>query len=347
MPSAIVNPAEVWVLAREHPAPLMKATRALSRALERAYGPRFAVWHSDELLFGVRDGRLVLQTLGGQDVPPPKVVLVRQTPGSMVQNRELTLLRHLERLGAVLLNSAASHQLCGNKVWQLQELAAAGLPVPDTLSYATAPLAGVVRSPQVRTPCVVKSVNGRNGASVFLVPDTGLLQAVSGSLAQEVPLIFQEYVAASHGRDLRVVVVDGEPVAAQIRTSQDGSLASNLARGASAELCLGRFPDAEALAVRAAGTLGLTIAGVDLLFTDDGGHTLCEVNAVPGWRPRMTTVIPAITAAVDKRLADTASNTNTNTNTNTNSDGGTGNDERRVGAGSQLTDATDSARGPA
>src|SRR5439155_4574220 len=115
--------------------------------------------------------------------------------------------RHLEHLGAVLVNSAAAHEVCGNKVWQLQELAAAGLPVPDSLSYATAPLAGVVRSPQVRTPCVVKSVNGRNGAHVFLVEDGALLRALAGSLAQDVPLILQEYVAASHGRDLRVIVV--------------------------------------------------------------------------------------------------------------------------------------------
>ncbi|PNE40917.1 MULTISPECIES: ATP-grasp domain-containing protein [Streptomyces] len=303
MPSAIDAPAEVWVLAREHPAPLMRATRALSQALEEAYGPRFAVWHSDELLFGVRDGRLLLQNLGGQDVPPPKVVLVRQTPGSMAQHRELTLLRHLEHLGAVLINSAAAHQLCGNKIWQFQELVSAGLPVPDSLSYATAPFAGVVRSPQVETPCVVKSVNGRNGAHVFLAPDAEMLQSLSGSLAQDVPLILQEYVAPSHGRDLRVIVVDGEPVAAQIRSSRDGSLASNLARGASAELCPGRYPEGEALAVRAARALGLTVAGVDLLFTADGGHTLCEVNAVPGWRPRMTTVIPAILAAVEKLLA--------------------------------------------
>ncbi|MEK2474175.1 MULTISPECIES: ATP-grasp domain-containing protein [Streptomyces] len=303
MPSAIDAPAEVWVLAREHPAPLMRATRALSQALEEAYGPRFAVWHSDELLFGVRDGRLVLRNLGGQDVPPPKVVLVRQTPGSMAQHRELTLLRHLEHLGAVLINSAAAHQLCGNKIWQFQELVSAGLPVPDSLSYATAPFAGVVRSPQVETPCVVKSVNGRNGAHVFLAPDAEMLQSLSGSLAQDVPLILQEYVAPSHGRDLRVIVVDGEPVAAQIRSSRDGSLASNLARGASAELCPGRYPEGEALAVRAARALGLTVAGVDLLFTADGGHTLCEVNAVPGWRPRMTTVMPAILAAVEKLLA--------------------------------------------
>ncbi|MEW1653660.1 RimK family alpha-L-glutamate ligase [Streptomyces sp. NPDC093707] len=335
MASAIEAPAEVWVLGREHPAPLPKATAVLAAALRKTYGPRFAVWRTDELLFGVRDGRLVLQTFAGQDIPPPRVVLVRQTPGTMTQHRELTLLRQLEHMGAIVVNSAASQERCGNKVWQLQELAAAGLPVPDSLSYATAPLVGVVRSPEVPEPCVVKAINGRNGAHVFLAPDTGLLRALAGSLAQDVPLILQEYVAPSHGRDLRVFVVDGEPVAAQIRTSHDGSLAANLARGGSAELCLGRYPEAEALAVRAAAALGLSIAGVDLLFTADGGHTLCEVNAVPGWRPRMTTVLPAVTAFVDRLLTGTSTGTRTGADRSADTPG-------RKGS-SGTTDATTSA----
>ncbi|MET9296934.1 RimK family alpha-L-glutamate ligase [Streptomyces sp. NPDC003077] len=303
MSSAIVAPADVWVLAREHPMGPRKGTRALVGTLEKIYGPRFACWHTDELLLGVRRGRLTLQTLGGADIPPPRVVLVRQAPGSMAQHRELTLLRHLEHLGAVLINPLPAHQLCGNKMWQLQELASAGLPVPDSLSYATAPLSGVVRSPRVTAPCVAKPVNGRNGTEVELLSDPGRLRAVADRPAPDVPLMFQEYVAASHGRDLRVIVVDGEPVAAKIRSSRDGALASNLTRGASAELCLGRYPEGQALAVRAARTLGATIAGVDLLFTADGGHTICEVNAVPGWLPTMTTVIPAITAYVDRVLA--------------------------------------------
>ncbi|MCK7622253.1 RimK family alpha-L-glutamate ligase [Streptomyces sp. RS10V-4] len=304
MGSVPVAAADVWMLVREHPMPLLKATRALAEALAAAHGPRFAVWHTDEILFGVQRGRLVLRTLGGVEIAPPKVVLVRQTPGTMTQDRELSLLRHLEHLGAVLINSAAAHHRCGNKLWQLQDLAVAGLPVPDSLSYATAPLTGVVRSPDVAAPCIVKAVRGRNGRQVFLAPDGGLLRSLAGSLANEVPLLFQEYVSASHGRDLRVVVVDGEPVAAQVRTARDGSLAANLAQGGSAELCPGRFPDAEALAVAAAGTLGLAVAGVDLLFTAEGGHTLCEVNSVPGWRPRMTAVIPAITGYVARLLAE-------------------------------------------
>jgi RimK family alpha-L-glutamate ligase len=299
---ATLAPADVWLLVRNHPVPLMRSADDLVRAFGPVYGDRFAVWHTDELVFGVRDGQLFLRTLAGLDVPAPKVACIRQLPGSMTHNREVTLLRHLERMGTVLINPLDAHLACGNKVWQLQDLALAGLPVPDTLSYGTSPLDGVVRMPGLEAPCVVKSVVGHKGKRVFLAPDTQLLHDLVGSLAQDVPLLFQDYVAASHGRDLRVIVVDGEPVAAQIRTATTDALASNLGRGGTATLCPGRYPEAEALAVQAAQALGLVIAGVDLLFISETEYLVCEVNAVPGWRPQMTEVVPAILRSVARRL---------------------------------------------
>ncbi|WP_371627564.1 RimK family alpha-L-glutamate ligase [Streptomyces sp. NBC_01116] len=291
----------MWLLARERPFPLRGATRELADALAAIHGPGFAVWHTDEFVFGVLEGRLVLRTLGGADVPAPKVVCVRQLPGSLRDDREVSLLRHLERMGAMLLNPLEAQLVCRNKIWQLQELARAGLPVPDTMSFATAPLEGVVRT-RLSTPCVVKSVTGHKGRQVFLAPGTELLHSVVGALAQETPHLFQEYVSHSHGRDLRVIVIDGVAVAAAVRTSRDGGLASNIGRGGAATLCLGRYPQAEELAARAASAIGLAIAGVDLLFASEDTFTICEVNAVPGWRPEMTAVTPAITDCIDHRL---------------------------------------------
>ncbi|WP_343040693.1 RimK family alpha-L-glutamate ligase [Streptomyces typhae] len=302
--SAVAEPAEVWMLVRQRPAVLRRSTRELATALADVHGPRFAVWHTDELLFGVQGGKLVLRTLGGADLPAPEVVCVRQVAGPMRSDREVTLLRHLERMGSTLVNTLDAQLRSRNKVSQLQELAVAGVPVPDTLSYATAPLEGVVRSPDLRTPCVVKSVSGAKGGQVFLAPDPYLLREVAGSLTRETPFLFQEHVASSHGRTLRVVVVDGEPVSAVLHTSHDGGLTANIAKGGSATVCTGRYPKADELAVRAARALGLDIAGVDLLFTSDDTYTVCEVNAVPGWRPEAAaTILPAVTACVAKRMS--------------------------------------------
>ncbi|WP_234334270.1 RimK family alpha-L-glutamate ligase [Streptomyces sp. NRRL B-1347] len=300
----IAAPAHVWMLVRQQPTALRRSTRELADALTEAHGDRFAVWHTDELLFGVQGGRLVLRTLGGAELPAPEVVCVRQVAGPMRDDREVTLLRHLERMGSTLVNGVDAHLNSRNKIWQLQELALAGLPVPDTLSYATAPLEGVVRSPSVEAPCVVKSVSGCKGTQVFLAPDGRMLRAVAGSLQQDVPFLFQEHVAHSHGRTLRVIVVDGEPVDAVLHTSDNGGLTANIAKGGSAALCRGRYPRAEELAVAAARALGLDIAGVDLLFASADTYTICEVNAVPGWRPAMKAVVPAVTACVNRRLAD-------------------------------------------
>ncbi|GGT58369.1 hypothetical protein GCM10014713_60030 [Streptomyces purpureus] len=297
-----VQEADVWLLVREHPTVPLASTLRLAQALKDAHGSRFALWRTDELVLGVRDGRLVLYTLGGAEVPAPKVVCVRQMPSSMHEAREVTLLRHLERMGATMLNPVDAHLACRNKFQQLQALALAGLPVPDTLSYANAPLEGVLHSPHFEAPCVVKSVWGSKGREVFLASDKRMLHDVQGNLSQQVPLLFQDYVHHSHGRDLRVVVVDGKPVAAQIRTSRGDTLKSNLAKGGQATLCAGHYPRAEELAVRAAQALGLAVAGVDLLFGPDDTFVICEVNAVPGWRPEMTDVIPAITAQIARAL---------------------------------------------
>lgn len=302
MVEVVPEPADVWLLMREQPMVWGRATCELADALAAAHGPRFAVWHTDELLFGVHGGKLVLRTLGGADLPPPAVVCVRQLPGRLRYDREVTLMRQLERMGSTLVNTVDAQLGCRNKAWQLQELALAGLPVPDTLSYATAPLEGVVRSPDLSTPCVVKSATGTKGRQVFLASEVRLLQEVAGSLSPEIPFLFQDYVAHSRGRTLRIVVVDGRAVGAVVHASCNDALAANISKGGSATPCTGRYPEAEELAVAAARALGLDIAGVDLLFTAEGGYTVCEVNAVPGWRPEMTEVVPAITACVARHL---------------------------------------------
>ncbi|MFJ8311424.1 MULTISPECIES: RimK family alpha-L-glutamate ligase [unclassified Streptomyces] len=260
---------------------------------------------SEELLLGVRGGRLTLHDLDGCELAAPRVAYARVWTPAVSTDREITLLRHLEAMGTVLLNPVDAVLACLNKFWHLQQLALAGLAVPDTQTYANAPLNAAIGTglPQ---PCVVKAVRGHRGEQVFLAPDTAMLRGIQGSLDQDAPYLFQEYVAHSHGRDLRVVVVDGRAVATQVRTAVDGDFRSNLALGGTATPCAGRYPHGEELAMRAADVLGLGIAGVDLLFTPGGGFTICEVNANVGWHEQMDhRITPALLAACHARLSRT------------------------------------------
>ncbi|MDJ0382345.1 RimK family alpha-L-glutamate ligase [Streptomyces sp. G-G2] len=278
-----------------------RITAELVDGFERVLGDRSAVMRTSELVLGVSGGRLTLYDLQGLPLAPPEVAYARLSTPRLSTDREITLLRHLEGMGTVLLNPIDAVLACVNKFWHLQQLAVAGLPVPDTRSYVDASMTDVVRA-GVPEPCVVKSVRGHRGRRVFLARDAAMLHDIQGSLSDDAPYLFQEYVRYSHGRDLRVVVVDGQAVAAQVRVAADGGLKSNLAQGGTSTPCTGLHPAGEALAVAAAEVLGLGVAGVDLLFEPDGSFTICEVNANVGWREHLHQIVPAIARTCDARL---------------------------------------------
>lgn len=276
-------------------------TSSLMAAFAAELGHRAAVVHSSRLVLGVEGGRLTLADTGGRPVAAPAVAYARLSTPRLSTDREITLLRHLAAMGTRLINPAEAVLAAVNKFWQLQQLAAAGIPVPDTRTHTDAPLEHVLDAgaPQ---PCVVKAVRGHRGRRVFLAPDETGLRAVAGSLDDRHPYLLQRYVAHSHGRDLRVVVVDRRAVAAAVRAADDDRLVSNLAQGGTHTVCTGRYPDAEALAVEAADAVGLGVAGVDLLFEADGSFTVCEVNCNPTWRPDMPGIAEAVAAACRSRL---------------------------------------------
>lgn len=65
----------------------------------------------------------------------PDVVVVRVSTPSVQSDSDITVLRHLEKLGCRLVNSSQSILNCINKFWTFQELAGHGVPMPDTFSY--------------------------------------------------------------------------------------------------------------------------------------------------------------------------------------------------------------------
>ena len=104
-----------------------------------------------------------------------------------------------------------------------------------------------------------------------------------GETNPDLQLIFQKFVSVSKGRDLRLLVVGGEVIAAMERRAQDGGFKANYTSGASVH----NFdPDAEAIdiALRTADVLNIDIGGIDLLFKEGGGYTICEANTFPGFK---------------------------------------------------------------
>lgn len=59
-----------------------------------------------------------------------------RVPTPWVQSdSDITVLRHLEKMGCRLINRPQAILNCVNKFWTFQELAGHGVPLPDTFSY--------------------------------------------------------------------------------------------------------------------------------------------------------------------------------------------------------------------
>lgn len=114
--------------------------------------------------------------------------------------------------------------------------------------------------------------------------------------------LFQEYIAESAGRDLRVIVVGGRVLGSMERVS-DGDFRSNIGAGGS-----GRpYPvgaDAAALCVKIADALGLDFCGIDLLF-GRRGMLLCEVNSNAFFKEFESVTGVNVAAAYARHIADT------------------------------------------
>jgi len=130
-------------------------------------------------------------------------------------------------------------------------------------------------------PVVLKVLSGTHGTGVFLAESLDAARTILEAMwGIEQNLIVQRYIGAAAGRDLRLFVIGKEVAASIRRTAPPGSFKANLHQGGRAEAVT---PDAECIemALAAARTTGLHVAGVDLLESGDG-PLVTEVNASPG-----------------------------------------------------------------
>lgn len=205
---------------------------------------------------------------------------------AFIMDKDVAAVAQLEAFGVRCVNSSQSIALCDNKAYTHAALTRAGIAHPKTI---TAPL--VYRNLEAEEwansefvaavehalgfPAVAKHAVGSWGSGVFLVENRDELIDVLRE-AYPAPVIVEEYVAGSHGRDARIYMVGDTPVAAMRRFGQGGDFRANITGGGRAEAW---EPPAEYVDVaRAAMTaLGLDIGSVD--FLDAQEPLVGEVNS--------------------------------------------------------------------
>ncbi len=168
-----------------------------------------------------------------------------------------------------------------DKLRSLQILARAGVGMPKTVftNYSTE-VKKIIDSVG-GTPLIIKLLEGTQGVGVVLAPTQkaaeSMIQAFHSMKAR---VIVQEFVNEAKGEDIRAFVVDGRVVGAMKRKGKEGEFRSNIHRGGSTEL-IKLTDEQRRAALIATRSMGLSIAGVDMLESDRGPLVL-EVNSSPG-----------------------------------------------------------------
>jgi RimK family alpha-L-glutamate ligase len=217
----------------------------------------------------------------GEDIELPQLVLVRL--GAGILPFQLAVLRHFEQAGVIVVNSGESISTAKDKMRTSQILSRAGIPIPNTMMVRF-PIQEKLITDNIGYPCVIKVVTGSYGAGVYLCEkkrDYKKIVEFVESLGSKKTLLVQEYLGDQPGEDLRVLVIGGKVLGAMKRSAPEGDFRANITNGGTGE----NFPVTEEIdyiARETASALGLTIAGVDLLF-DKRGFRVCEANSNPGF----------------------------------------------------------------
>jgi ribosomal protein S6--L-glutamate ligase len=170
-----------------------------------------------------------------------------------------------------------------DKLRSLQLLGTAGVDIPRTAFARRADDIDDLLAKVGGTPAIIKILEGTQGVGVVLAETkkaaTSVIQAFYGL---KVNILVQEYIKESKGADLRLFVVGNRVVGAMLRQGMGDDFRANLHLGGTGTSV--KITQKERrIAVKAAKTLGLPVAGVDVLRSTRGPLVI-EVNSSPGLR---------------------------------------------------------------
>jgi ribosomal protein S6--L-glutamate ligase/gamma-F420-2:alpha-L-glutamate ligase len=189
----------------------------------------------------------------------------------------------LEKRGLRLFNSARAVEQCDDKMTTAICLADAGVPMPLTLPGLLcfdpdAPIADALFAKVERRlgyPFVLKTSFGSLGKGVYKITDRAAFVEAENRVKCQ-PHLYQRFVAASEGHDVRVIVIGGEVVAAMERRSAV-DFRSNIELGGIAKP-YNVPPVLATMCQKVARLLDLDYCGIDVLV-DGERYLLCEVNS--------------------------------------------------------------------
>ena len=198
------------------------------------------------------------------------------------------VVRQFEMAGAYTVAGSEAIARSRDKLRSMQILAGAGVGLPTTgFAHSSRDIKGLI-SMVGGAPLILKLLEGTQGTGVVLAETRKAAESVIGAFRQlDANILLQEFIAEAGGADVRAFVVGDRVVASMERQAAVDEFRSNLHRGGTATPARLSVRERNT-ALRAARSMGLVVAGVDIIRAE-GGPLVLEVNSSPGLQGIETT----------------------------------------------------------
>jgi len=198
-------------------------------------------------------------------------------------DKDILLGKFLKNQGIPVFNDPDVIETCDNKARQYMILAQNNIPMPRTIIAPKVYAKFTIQHSEyyenvldtLGLPMIIKEAHGSFGMKVYLIETKEQFYEKVEQL-NGIEYIFQEFIASSRGRDIRVNVVGGQVIACMYRHSET-DFRANITNGGTASIITLTDRQKE-VALDAARVLGAEFAGVDLLFGGNEEPLVCEVN---------------------------------------------------------------------
>lgn len=193
--------------------------------------------------------------------------------------RGLHFTASLEFMDIPVLNKFEVANICGNKMFMTLLLKKNNIPTPKTY-FSFSSESAAENLDKVGFPLVIKPVIGSWGRGVMQLKDKDAMEAVFEirdiTDSPHDRIYYLQELIQRPPRDIRVITVGDEPIAAMYRKSS-GGFKTNIALGADPELCE-ITKEMEDMAAKASKAMGGGILGIDMMEDEERGLVVHEVN---------------------------------------------------------------------
>ena len=214
----------------------------------------------------------------------------------IASSKALHVVEMLKNSAVRCINSYDVIRICGDKVFTSRWLSKKGVPTPK-VKVAFTKESALEAIEEMGYPVVLKPVDGSWGRLIAKIENKNSALAIlehKSYLSSFYHSIFylQEYIDKPD-RDIRVLMIDEEPICASYRKSSDWL--TNVSKGATTEECI-ITPELEKISIMASKAVGGGALAIDIMETADG-FTVNEINCSMEFKGSMHAVkknIPSI-----------------------------------------------------